>query len=104
MENREAKVSENTMKYAPLRFELKRQFPSYEVTQYNIIVYVLGGSSMNKAKSIKALMGERPGSKTLRKCRKVFSHILSALQDRLKSLHSFKPFFRGLEIYNYLIF
>ena len=68
------------MKYAPLRFELKRQFPSYEVTQYNIIVYVLGDG-----------------------CRKVFSHILSALQDRLKSLHSFKPFFRGREIYNYLI-
>ena len=97
-------MSNNTMKNAPLRFELKRQFPIYDVTQYNIIVYVLGGSSMNKAKSIKALIGERPGSKTLRKCRKVFSHILSALQDRLKSLHSFKPFCRGLEIYNYLIF
>ena len=100
MENREAMVSEKTMKYAPLRFELKRQFPSYEVTQYNIIVYVLGGSPMNKAKSIKALIGERPGSNTLRKCRKVFSHILPTLQDRLKSLHSFKPSFRGFEMYN----
>ena len=43
------------MKYTLLRFELKRKFPSYEMSQYNIIVYVLqGGSSMNKAKSIKA--------------------------------------------------
>ena len=53
------------MKYAPLRFELKRQFPGYKVTQCNIIVDVLGGASMNTAKSIKALIGERPERKTL---------------------------------------
>ena len=39
------------MKYAPLRFELKRQFPGYEVTQYNITENVLGVASMNTAKN-----------------------------------------------------
>ena len=33
-ENRDAKESKKTMKYAPLRFELKIQFPDDEVNQY----------------------------------------------------------------------
>ena len=36
----------------------------------NIIVDVLRGASMNTAKSIKALIRERPGRKTLRKMQK----------------------------------
>ena len=43
-----------------------------------ITVDVLGGASMNTAKSIKALMRERPGKKTLRKMKKsVLSHSLN---------------------------
>ena len=34
------------MKYPPLRFELKRQFPGYEVIQHNVIVDVLKGVFM----------------------------------------------------------
>ena len=37
------------MKYPPLRFELKRQFPGYEVIQHNVIVDVLEGVSMDMA-------------------------------------------------------
>ena len=43
--NREKKSEENTMKYGPLRWELKEQFKRYDVHQYNIIMDVLGGWS-----------------------------------------------------------
>ena len=36
------KTTEKTMKYAPLRWELKPKYPGYESSQCNIIVYVLG--------------------------------------------------------------
>ena len=41
--NRQKKTSEKTMKYAPLRWELKQKYPGYEISQYNIIVDVLEG-------------------------------------------------------------
>ena len=43
--NRQKETSEKTMKYAPLRWELKQKYPGYEISQYNIIVDVLGGWS-----------------------------------------------------------
>ena len=42
-ENREKKQEQKTIKYAPLRWELKQQFPGYDFRQYNIIIDVLGG-------------------------------------------------------------
>ena len=42
-ENREKKQEEKTIKYGPLRWELKQQFPGYDIRQYNIIIDVLGG-------------------------------------------------------------
>ena len=44
VENRKQK-EEKTTKYAPLRLELKRQHPGYEICQYNVIIDVLGGYS-----------------------------------------------------------
>ena len=41
IENREAKESEKTRKYAPLYFELKRPYPGYEENQQNIIAALL---------------------------------------------------------------
>ena len=41
IENREAKESEKTRKYAPLCFELKRPYPGYEENQQNIIAAFL---------------------------------------------------------------
>ena len=44
-ENREKKQEEKTTKYSPLCWELKQQFPGYDIRQYNIIIDVLGGWS-----------------------------------------------------------
>ena len=40
-DNRESKQEEKTTKYGPLRWELKQQFPRYDIQQYNIIINVL---------------------------------------------------------------
>lgn len=45
VENREQKEREKTLKYAPLRLELKQQFPGYKINQVNVIIDVLGGYS-----------------------------------------------------------
>lgn len=45
VENREQKEKEKTLKYAPLRFELKQQYPGYKIYQVNGIIDVLGGYS-----------------------------------------------------------
>ena len=37
IDNRKKKEVEKTTKYAPLRWELKQQFPTYTVKQFNII-------------------------------------------------------------------
>ena len=42
--NRQKETSEKTMKYAPLRWELKQKYPGYEISQYNIMVDRRGGS------------------------------------------------------------
>ena len=76
MENREAKDSKMTMRYAPLgchpvacvSCELKMQ--KCRSGDDNIILDVLRGASMNTAKCIKTLIRERPGRKTLRKMQK----------------------------------
>ena len=40
--NRDKKTFEKTMKYAPLRWELRQRYPGYEINQCNIILDVLG--------------------------------------------------------------
>ena len=57
--NRQKKTSEKTMKYAPLRWELKQKYPGYEISQYNIIVDVLGGWSTDVEVAVKELVGRR---------------------------------------------
>ena len=59
MENREKKQEEKTIKYGPLRWELKRQFPGYDIQQFNIIINVLGGVSRKTLDSIKESVGVR---------------------------------------------
>ena len=44
-ENREKKQEERTIKYGPLRWELKQHFPGYDIRQYNMIIDVLRGWS-----------------------------------------------------------
>ena len=57
--NREKKSEEKTMKYGPLRWELKQQYRGYEVTQHNIIMDVLGGWSRETETSIQSLVGRK---------------------------------------------
>ena len=52
--NRE-KSKEKTIKYAPLRLELRRQHPKYDIEQHNIVIDVLGGGSANVRKSLREL-------------------------------------------------
>ena len=50
MEHREKKSEEQTIKYGPLRFELKKQYPGYDVEQCNGRAGVCaGGLSMREA-------------------------------------------------------
>jgi len=42
MENREKKQEQKAIKYSPFRWEIKQQFPGYDIRQYNIIIDVLG--------------------------------------------------------------
>ena len=40
IDNRVVNTEEKTRKYGPLRLESKKQYPGYEITQYNIIMDV----------------------------------------------------------------
>ena len=57
--NREKKKEEKTVKYAPLRWELKQQFPGYEVKQHNIIIDALGGWSREMDTTMYEIVGNR---------------------------------------------
>ena len=59
IENREDKDAEKTTKYGPLRWELEQRYPEYRVTQFNIIVDVLGGYSRDVRKALKELVGDK---------------------------------------------
>ena len=72
--NREKKSEEKTMKYGPLRWELKEQYKGYEVYQYNIIMDMLGGWSEETEISVRSLVG-RETTQVLEKMQKA---VLSA--------------------------
>ena len=57
--DREKKSEEKTMKYGPLRWELKEKYKGYEVHQYNIIMDVLGGWSEETEISVQSLVGRK---------------------------------------------
>ena len=57
IDNRSRKEEDKTLKYGPLRWELKQQFPGYKIKQHNIIIDVLGGWSRD------ATMTELVGSR-----------------------------------------
>ena len=60
IQNREKKDEEKVLKYGPLRWERKLQFKGYSrITQYNIIIYVLGGQSSSMEGSLRQLLGNK---------------------------------------------
>ena len=73
MDNRTQKEGEETLKYAPLRLELKRQYPGFRFRQFNNVIDALGGYST----SLKALVGSDRYREVLRRMQKaVLSHTL----------------------------
>ena len=58
IQNREKK-DEEVLKYGPLRWERKLQFKEYRITQYSIIIYVLGGWSSSMEGSLSQFLGNR---------------------------------------------
>ena len=77
-ENREKKKEEKAIKYGPLRWELKQQFPGYDIRQYNLIIIdVLGGWSTAVGEAIRELFGARGGEILLRMQRAFILHTLN---------------------------
>ena len=76
-ENREKKQEEKATKYAPLCWELKQQFPGYDIRQYNIIIDVLGEWSTEVDEAMRGLFGARGGEILLRMQSAVISHTLN---------------------------
>ena len=76
IESREVKAEEKTIKYAPLRAELKERYPRYQVTQYNIIIDVLGGYSREVKQARKKLVGDRSNSAVFKLQKSVLSSSL----------------------------
>ena len=61
--NRQRKDDEKTLKYGPLRWELRQQFPGYEFKQYNIIMDVLGGGGGWWSRELVVLLRELVGGR-----------------------------------------
>ena len=76
IEDREKKSEEKTAKYGPSRFERKKQYPSYDVEQCNIIIDVLGVWSRDLDLTMRKLFCSR-GYDALRKMQR--ATILSSL-------------------------
>ena len=63
--NREQKEQDKTDKYAPLRWEMRQQFPGHTITQLHVIVDVLGGYSMETAEKVRKFLGLDRGNQVL---------------------------------------
>ena len=59
VENRGKKNEEKTAKYGPLRWELRKQYPGYNINQCNIVINVLGRWSKELELTMKKLVGVR---------------------------------------------
>ena len=77
MDNRAIKDAEKTAKYGPLRWELKQQYPGYEVKQFNVIIDVLRGWSVDVEETMKDLVGQGSRSVLRRMQKVILSHSLN---------------------------
>ncbi|PFX17604.1 RNA-directed DNA polymerase from mobile element jockey [Stylophora pistillata] len=73
--NRTRKDEEKTLKYEPLRWELRQQFPGYEVKQYNIIMDALGGEGWSR--ELDVMMRELVGGRSTDVLRQMQRAVLS---------------------------
>ena len=84
IENRKQKEEGKTRKYAPQRWEVKKQYPGYMITQINIIVDVLGGFSKELSSSVREMLGTVRSRDVLRRMQK------SVLSSSLNIARTFK--------------
>ena len=84
VENWNQKDEEMTMKYVPLRLDLKRQYSGFNIKQYNIINDVLGRYSKEIKKSVRELVGSDRSREVLGKMQK------SIVSSTLKIARSLK--------------
>lgn len=54
--NRKQKDVEKTRKYHSQRWQIKKQYPGYKITQINIIIDVLGGFFKGLSSSVREIM------------------------------------------------
>ena len=83
-ENRKQKDGEKTGKYAPLRWEIKKQYLGYKITQMNIIVDVLGGFFEGLISSLRKILGAKRSRDVLGRMQK------SVLSGSLNIARTFK--------------
>ena len=83
IENRKQKDEENR-KYASLRWEIKKQYPGYKITQINIIMDVLGGFSKGLSSNLREILGAKCSRGVLGRMQK------SVLSSSLNVVRTFK--------------
>ena len=92
IKNREKKDEEKALKYGPLPGELKQQFKGYRITQYNIIIDILGGWSSSIKLSLTQLLVMQRGVKE--NAELYHLQYFKTLPKLLKLVeHSYKPHF-----------
>ena len=78
LDNRLTEDREKKAKHIPLSWELKQQFPGYNVKQFNIAIDVFGRWSVQLGNTMKELGGQRRSRSVLRRIQKVnLSHSLN---------------------------
>ena len=78
MKNCRKKDKEKTAKDGPLRWELRKQYPEYNIEQCNIVIDVLGGWSKELEVTIKMLVGVRAKDVLRRRQKATISYALSS--------------------------
>ena len=83
VKNHQQKEEEKTLKYAPLRMELKRQHPGFEIIYCNnIVIDVLGGYSKGLRENImRSVVVKERGKQMLRRMQKAVLHVTSSLNN-----------------------
>ena len=83
IQNREKKDEEKVLKYGSLGWKLKQQFKGYRITQYNIVMNILGGWSTSIEVSLSQSLGD--------KCKEVLKRMQrSIMWSSLKIVQTFK--------------
>ena len=100
VENREERDAEKTTKYGPLRWELEQRYPEYRVTQFNIIVDVLGEYSRDVRKALKELVGDKSDTIALQIQKSVITSSAEKLTYYCEALLAFEI----MDIRSFIIF